>query len=260
MPGAPGTLRAMVVDDEAGAAAALEELLSRHGEIEVVGTAASVSEARRLLRQAEPDVVFHDVEMPRMDGLSLCADISRSTRVVLVTAHEDYAVDAFEAGARDYLLKPVNAERLARCLERLVGDAAAGATAAVAEYDEPSKGPRLAVADGDGTVLVPEGEVLWIEAHKTFSEVHATGGRTTLARRSLAAWEDVLPADRFVRVDRSLIVAMERIERISWRSQGGTRLEFSGEDAVLTLGRAATTRLKQVLGEQAAAPGPPRAR
>ena len=260
MPRASRILRAVIVDDEAGAVAALEELLTRHAEIEVVATAGSVPQARRVLRELEPDVVFLDIEMPHMDGLALCADVGASIPVVLVTAHDDYAVDAFDTGARDYLLKPVTAERLARCIERLVGDTAAGPAVAVPENDLSPKGPRHVVAEGDGTVLVPEGEILWIEAHKSCSRVHATGGRTLLARGSLAAWEDVLPADRFVRVDRSLIVALERIERISWRSQGGTRLQLSGEDAALTLGRAATTRLKQVLGEQAAAPGPPRAR
>src|SRR5581483_9876381 len=115
-------LRALIVDDEAPARSELRYLLAAHPEVEVVGEAAAADEALHLVQEARPDVLFLDVEMPGASGLeaaALVADRHAAPAIVFVTAHERYAVDAFAVEAFDYLVKPVEPERLARVVDRL---------------------------------------------------------------------------------------------------------------------------------------------
>lgn len=253
MPDQPAGLRVLLVDDEAAAIIALTELLAAHPDVEIVATVRSVEKALLAVAQRghELDVVFVDVEMPRHGGFDLLAGLGPSARVVFVTAYDDYAVDAFEAGACDYLLKPVTAERLARCLSRLRGPAERSHT----EGDRDSQAfsssnrPRTLPVAG-GSSLVEDGQILWIEAVGNYSDVHLADGKTLLVRQSMAAWEKMLPSAAFIRVSRSLIVSMNRIQKISWRSQGGTRVEFRGCAEQLTLGRAGTDRLKRVINDR----------
>jgi len=243
-------LRVLLVDDEAAAIVALKDLLAAHPAVTILGSARSVDSALTIVAEhaADLDVVFLDVEMPRRGGFELLASLGPSTRVVFVTAYDDYAIEAFEVGARDYLLKPVTAERLARCLARL-GQPDRGSRepgAPEAEAATPGQ-PRRPMPVAGGTSLVENAQLLWIEAVGSATEVRFATGTTLFVRRSIAAWEEALPADAFHRIGRSTIVHVARIRRIRWRSQGGTVVEFHGSDQQLTLGRAATARLKQAI-------------
>lgn len=251
-------ITALVVDDEALAVARLTGMLESAGDVEVIGTSASVAEAERFLRDRVPDVVFLDMTMPGRQGLDLLPSIDPRTKVVFVTAHEHYAIAAFERGALDYLLKPFGPERLETTLVRLRG--ALGAAADVAHLRaaaEPQVAPpgRLAIGDkvsiprerGRTVDLTPLADVAWIEAVQNYSRVQLVGEEPLLVNRSLAAWEELLPAEQFCRVGRSLIVQLTRLRSTEWQSRDQTLLYFEGLAASLPIGRTAAARLKEAL-------------
>lgn len=245
-------LRVLLVDDESAASAWLSELLSRHRHVTVVGQATTADHAERLIAMLKPDVVFVDVEMPGRDGLALLDRLDGEVVGVVVTAFEDYAVEAFETAAFDYLLKPVTAVRLDRTMIRLARSLGHSRTVTSGagdsrRPDQVEVDEKLAVPTGRATMLIAAEEILWLQSLDNYSRVHRSEAPPLTVRRSLAEWEEILSAKSFFRLDRSLIVSLDRIESIHWRLQGGTQVAFVGRDETLTIGRTATRRLKDRL-------------
>jgi DNA-binding LytR/AlgR family response regulator len=211
-------VRALVVDDEAPARSELRHLLGAHPAVEVVGEATTAAEALELA--AGCDVLFVDVEMPGLSGL----DLARLTRdrpippaVVFVTGHAAYAVDAFAVEAFDYLLKPVEPDRLARVVERLA-----------ARQTSPRRARKIPVVGGGAVELVDEDEIHYIRAEGDYSRVH-TFDRVYLSTASLRELEEVLPADRFLRIHRSFLVNLAKVASV--RRFGADRLRLALDDA-----------------------------
>ena len=219
------TIKALLVDDEPPARGELRYLLSAHPEIEVVGEAATAPEALSLAQALHYDVVFLDVEMPGMSGLEaarLVRDRPGAPVIVFVTAHEQYALDAFSVEAFDYLLKPVEPERLARVVQRLV-DAGHEATPQVEKIS--------VVGAGGQTVLVDYEAVHYIEADGDYSRVH-TYDRGYLCTSSLRELENRLPGSRFARIHRSYLVNLAKVTAV--RRAGEDRLRLALDDAERT--------------------------
>jgi len=196
-------IAALIVDDEAPARDELRYLLAAHPDVEVVGEASGPQAALDQLREAKPDVVFLDVEMPGASGLSLAPLVRERAAppaIVFVTAHAEYAVDAFAVEAFDYLLKPVDPERLARVLERL------------RERSAESVAPveKIAVVGGGGTeVLLDPDQIHYVQADGDYCRIH-TYDRSYLCTSSLGALEERL-GPRFVRVHRSHLVNLAKV-------------------------------------------------
>jgi two-component system LytT family response regulator len=261
-------LTALLVDDEPRSSARLTELLGAcGGEIEVIGVARSVADARLFLSGRRPDVVFLDFSMPGGPGVELLPDVGPETQVVFVTATEVAAVAAFEHGVVDYLLKPISQPRLERAVERLQRACfgreadAQGADVAVAAgaacQDTGSRPSLEAVSLGSKMPLVNVGtqrvemvsvaDISWITAEKNDTHVQAAASQPVTVRRKIGEWEAMLPADTFQRLDRSLIVNLQRLSTTQTRSREQTLLSFEGVDAPLPIGRTAATRLKEAL-------------
>jgi|GEM_PF-2455268 len=151
-------LTALIVDDEAPARALMIRMLLAHPQIEVIGTAASVSEAKSFIQQATPDLVFLDLEMGEQSGFALAAWLSRDTRIVFVTAHPQCALEAFGVGAVDYLVKPVDPLRLAVSIERL--------DQRMSDTLEPTPNQITATNTAGQISLILLADILWIEAQK----------------------------------------------------------------------------------------------
>jgi DNA-binding LytR/AlgR family response regulator len=217
------TLRALIVDDEAPARDELRYLLAEHGDVKVVGEAASAGEALELAESTRYDVVFCDVEMPERSGLDVARVIQAQPSkpvLVFVTAHESYAVDAFAVEAFDYLLKPVDPSRLARLIERL--HAARQAVAATVE--------KIPVVGGSGTTtLVDDTDVVFVRAEGDYSRVH-TFDRSYLCTLSLRALEELLPPSRFTRVHRSTLVNLAKVAGIGRAGPERLRLRMDDRD------------------------------
>ena len=210
-------MRVLIVDDEAPARAKLRRMLAASADVDVVGEAAGGAEAITLATALAPDVLFVDVQMPEVDGFDVAASVpDDGPALVFVTAYDRYALQAFDARATDYLLKPVEPERLARTLERLRRRAGA----APRERGAPPE--CLLIPDRGRTHVVRRAEIDWLEAADNYVTVHA-GNRALLMRRTLAGLLDDLGPD-FVRCHRSAAVPLRRIASVRPRDKGDATL------------------------------------
>lgn len=262
-------ITALLVDDEPRANQRMQKLLAAHPEIVVSGIAGNVAEARAFLETQTPDVLFLDVEMPGGSGLDLLVNVPDATQVVFVTAREKYAVQAFAAAALDYLVKPVDPERLADTVARLqkqtagtraqpTGDREPGTD----DLDADESAAVAAIGLGDvlsvplagktASLAVTVGDICWIESLRNYTRVALKSSADLLLfRRRLIYWDKVLPAGSFARVGRSYIVQIAAIEQIEWSSRTETVVTFGGGVESLALGRLPGSRLREILGGQA---------
>lgn len=251
-------ITALLVDDEPKAIERLSSLLESFPLIEVIGTAHDVGDAERFLAGRSPDVVFLDINMPGRLGFDLVASVPPSARIVFVTAHEDRALDAFRSGAIDYLLKPVDRDRLAITIERLEAQQPGGRPSVVdqsghADEDagdasnDTDESVTFSLAGGRGFETVSYTDIVWVEAVRNYTRVQSRDRRPRIIRRTMQEWESMLPAAAFGRVSRSLIVQLAAIRSMQWQSRDQTLVFFVGAVEPLPIGRAATSRLKDLL-------------
>jgi two-component system, LytTR family, response regulator len=230
-------LDVLIVDDEAPGRQRLRELLARDPSVASVCEAANGEAAVEHIRTRRPHLVFLDVQMPTLDGLQVVASIGagRMPFTVFVTAYDRHAVSAFDANAVDYLLKPFSDERFEVAMAKVrarAGSASPQNLEALLGTRKPLE--RLVVRQGEAARLLPCGDIDWIEAAGVYVNLH-TREREWLHRAPLSQLEAQLDPGRFVRIHRSTIVNLERIERLEGLSHGefevvlktGTRLKLS---------------------------------
>ena len=212
------TIRALLADDEAPARSELRYLLAAHPEVVIVGEASSAAEAVELARDNEVDVVFLDVEMPGATGLDAAPHV-RERRdppaVVFVTAHAEYAVGAFAVEAFDYLLKPVDPDRLARVVERLQ------------ERTRENAAPvaKVPVVAGGGSELLDYDQIHYVQADGDYSRVH-TYDRSYLATMPLGELAERL-GPRFARIHRSYLVNLAKVAGVRRSSPDRIRVQLA---------------------------------
>lgn len=249
-------LKVLVVDDEPLAREGLKLLLGRQPQVNSVLEARNGREAVGLIREQKPDLVLLDVQMPRTDGFAVVHTIGaeRMPPVIFVTAHDQYAIRAFEIAALDYLLKPVTGERFGvafkRALHRLRGVSHEDATRQVlAMLDAVAKPPRqlerFAVRSGERTIFVSVDEVDWIEAFQNYVRLHA-GSTTHMLHVPMNTIETVLDAERFLRIHRSHIVNLRRIAQLWSIAHGQYVIELKSGQR-LQSGRTYGERIRSAL-------------
>lgn len=222
-------IRTLVVDDEPLARSNLTVLLGPDPEIEIVGECCSGIAALSEIRSKKPDLVFLDVQMPECDGFDVLEMLGPDlpSALIFVTAYDQYALRAFEAGALDYLLKPFDNARFHRALER-------AKTRIRHPADRSRKLERLAIKSTGQVSFVKTSEIDWIEAEDYYACLHI-GTRTHLLRRSLSDLEAELDENLFCRIHRSTIVNLDRVRGLKLNEEGeyevlldhGTRLRLS---------------------------------
>ena len=233
-------IMALIVDDEAPARSELRYLLAAHPEVEIAGEAASAAEALTLARDTAFDVVFLDVEMPGLSGVDAAA-LVRERRdppaVVFVTAHDRYAVDAFAVEAFDYLVKPVDPERLARAVERLRERTSENALPVV----------KIPVVSAGGTELLDFDQVHFVQADGDYSRVH-TYDRSYLCTASLGELEERL-GPRFARIHRSHLVNLGKVAGVRRAAPDRFRLQLAdAAKTELDVARRQSRLLRERLG------------
>ncbi len=251
-------LRAVLVDDEELARRYLRELLDPHDTIEIVGECANGFEAVKAVRELEPDLLFLDIQMPKLDGFEVLELLDQRPAVIFVTAYDEYALQAFEVHALDYLLKPFAAERLAECLRRvgaLVGRSSterqqppAHALSAAAR-PPASFSDRIVVKDGTQVTVLPVDQLDYAEADGDYVCLHSSD-RSWLKHQTLSSLADSLDGARFVRIHRSTLVNLERVERIEPYSKD-SRLAVLNGGIELPISKSGYKRLKVLLDDDA---------
>lgn len=241
-----GFLRVLAVDDEPPALDELTYLLRTDARVSVVHAATDVAEAFRLLRDNDVDAVFLDIRMPGLDGMELARVLSRFARppaVVFVTAYDDRAAEAFDLGVVDYVRKPVQADRIAESLRRILASRLVASHPAVAAQQERQDEPTIPVELAGTTRMLPRSAVHWVEAQGDYARLHTVDG-SHLVRVSLASLADRWAEAGFVRIHRSYLVQLRRIAEL--RLTGGGYVVVVGSHE-LPVSRRHTRELKDRL-------------
>ena len=234
-------IRVFVVDDEPLARSNLTVLLRRDPEIEIVGECASGMDALTAIPEKQPDLLFLDVQMPECDGFDVLERLAPNLppAIVFVTAYDQYALRAFEAGALDYLLKPFDNARFYRALERTKEKLKEG-------RNLPRHSDRLVIKGGGQISFVKMSDIDWIEAADYYACLHV-GTKTHLLRRSMAELERELDPNVFCRIHRSSIVNLDRVEGLKLNQDGDYEVLLANRVS-LRLSRGYKKQLQSRLG------------
>lgn len=232
-------LRALIADDEPLARRALRRLMAARDDVEIVGEAESVAQTLELIAATRPDLLFLDIKLNGGDGFDLLAGVEAPPKVVFVTAHAEYAVDAFAVEAVDYLLKPVSPERLSAALERVHRLRAA---------ERKDTSARIELRSASRVVFSEVSDIVAVRAEGDFSHVLLSERPAVMVLRSLGQFETLLPSPPFFRLGRSIIVNRDRVQSVAARSRDEVRLTLQGLADPLVIGRAAAARLREAMG------------
>jgi two-component system LytT family response regulator len=256
------TLRVVIVDDEELARRGVRSRLERSDDVRVVAECGTGKEAIGAIRRTTPDLVFLDVQMPGMNGFEVIAAVGLEPlpQVIFVTAHDKYAIRAFEVHALDYLLKPIDDERfdaalahargaLARERQSDLAQRVASLLRGVGDASEGARGKgyaeRFVVRSGGRVIFVPALDIDWVEAAGDYVRLHA-GKKSWLLRETMASIESRLDAGSFARIHRSAIVNVERIAEM--RSyDNGEYLVLLRDGTQLKLSRSHRAALQQLV-------------
>jgi len=245
-------IRTIVVDDEELARRVLRELLSGHEEVEVVAECRNGLEAVKAVAELKPDLLFLDVQMPKLTGFDVLELVGTEVPVIFVTAYDEYAMKAFEVHAVDYLLKPVGKERLGAALQRVIrrrnekAPAPTELTAAARPAGQFAE--RLVVKDGTRVTIIPIAKLDYAEAQDDYVAL-ATEGQKHLKQQTIASLEAALDPKLFVRIHRSYVVNIERVSRIEPYGKD-SRIAVLSNGAKLPVSRAGYSRLQALLDER----------
>jgi two-component system, LytTR family, response regulator len=267
----PGNLRAVIVDDEELSRQLLREYLWEAGGVEVVAECGDGFEAVKCIGELKPDLVFLDVQMPKLDGFEVLELIESSAgssipagpsmpaapAVIFVTAYDQYAMRAFEANAVDYLLKPFRLDRFKKALDRArarLHDPQPSPAVTPTELAAAARPPgqaveRIVVRDGSKVHIIPIAKLDYVEAQDDYAALHSEQ-KSYLKQQTIASLETQLDPQRFVRIHRSYIVNLERIARIEPYAKD-SRVAVLRDGTQLPVSRSGYAKLKALLGENA---------
>jgi len=239
----------MIVDDERLARQVMRKLLASHPDFQIVGEAANLIEAVEAVRRHKPAVLFLDIQMPGGGGFKLLDALAPDPPfVVFVTAYSRHALRAFEVNALDYLLKPVEPERLAEAVQRLrqrmkvtpMPDLKSASLPPLLNED------RVLLPLGNSGCFVLVRDILFVTAQGKRTVVQLRDGRKVIVRQTMASWIERLPAGLFAALDRGCIVQWGNINRADF-SNLGVKLTFEAPGVELTLGHVAAKRLRPLI-------------
>jgi two-component system LytT family response regulator len=244
------TIRTIVVDDEELARSIIREYLGDHPEVVIDAECSNGFEAVKAITELKPDLVFLDVQMPKLNGFEVLELIESDLTVIFVTAYEQYAVKAFEVHAIDYLLKPFSRERFDEALERAkekldreIFIPQQEVIQAARPKGEPVE--RVLVRDGSRVFVIPAGKIDYIEAQDDYVAIKSEG-KSHLKKQRLADLESLLDPKRFVRIHRSYILNVDRLARLELYAKD-SRMAILKDGTQLQVSRTGYEKLKGLL-------------
>jgi two-component system LytT family response regulator len=244
-------LRALIVDDEELARKLLREYAENAGGVEILAECGNGFDAVKAITELKPDLVFLDVQMPKLDGFEVLELVDPLPAVIFVTAHDQYAMSAFDASAVDYLLKPVQFERFVKALDRArqrLGKTMPSPVLLTAAARPPGQWlERIVVKTGSKIQIIPVGKLYYVQAQDDYIALSCED-KNYLKQQTISDIENQLDPARFARIHRSYIVNLERIVRIEPFTKD-SRVVILRDGTKVPVSRSGLARLKKVLGE-----------
>jgi two-component system LytT family response regulator len=244
------SITAVLVDDETLAREVLREHLATHPEIRVVSECANGFEAVKAITELKPDLVFLDIQMPKLNGFEVLELVDHTPTVIFVTAYDQYALKAFEVHAVDYLLKPFDRTRFEEALTQAKKNLRRDAPAAIQKVLESTRTneqplERILIREGSKVHVIPVEKVDYVEAQDDYVSVHVDG-KNHLKQHRLSDLEESLDPSRFVRIHRKYILNVDRLARIELYAKD-SRVAILKDGTKLQVSRAGYDKLKRLL-------------
>ena len=242
-------MRVAIVDDELLARGVLREYLARHDDIEVVAECANGFEAVKAIAELEPELVFLDIQMPRLDGFEVAELIGAKTRLIFVTAYDQYALKAFECHALDYLLKPFSEQRFEQALAHARAHRSAPEAVQAAAREAATRAApldRVLIRDGAKVHVIASARIDYIEAQDDYISIRSEG-KSYLKSQRLSELETQLDPARFLRVHRSYLLNIDSIRRIEAATKD-SHVAILRDDTRIPVSKAGYQKLKLLVG------------
>lgn len=244
-------IKAVLIDDEPLARSIVAEYLQSYTQITIAQECNDGFEGVKAITQHKPDLIFLDVQMPKINGFEMLELIEQPPSVIFTTAFDEYAMKAFEAHAIDYLLKPFSKERFDKALQkwlsqRTQSEPSQKALLNAEEIRQPEEKNRIVVREAGNIRIIPINEVQFIEAYDDYVKIH-TAKEMFLKKKTMSFYEQNLDASQFVRVHRSYILQLSHLTRIE-PLEKDTHIALLKSGAKIPLSRAGYTKVKEVLG------------
>ena len=244
-------MKCIIIDDEPLARMVIKEYLSSYTDIEVLQECNDGFEGVKAIQLHQPDLIFLDIQMPKITGFEMLELIDNPPQVIFTTAFEEYAIKAFEAEAVDYLLKPFSKERFDKAIQKIVlGKKETVSPQTLEILDVATKSPtqsnRIVVKDGGKIKIIPVAQIQYLEAADDYVKIHTTDG-IFLKKKTMQYFEDSLQQQHFIRIHRSYIVNAQLITRID-PYEKDSHIALLSTGVKLLISKAGYMKLKEVLG------------
>jgi two-component system LytT family response regulator len=244
-------MKVIIIDDEPLARSIVKEFLQKHPELQLVAECGDGFEGVKAIQQHQPDLIFLDIQMPKINGFEMLEMLEHTPAVIFTTAFDEYAIKAFEAHAIDYLLKPFNQERFDKALvkwkeQKPVSNERATQDLLETASQSPAQSQRIVIKDGSKIKIIPVHDVQYLEAADDYVKIHTKDGYF-LKNKTMNHFEQVLDGQQFVRSHRSYIVNVQQITRIDpYEKDSHVAILRSGMKVPVS--RSGYGKLKEVLG------------
>lgn len=245
-------IKTILIDDEPLARSIVKEYLENYKDVLVLQECSNGFEGIKAIMEHQPDLIFLDIQMPKINGFEMLELIEQAPSVIFTTAFDEYAIKAFEAHAVDYLLKPFSKERFDKAMQKWMEqrkqpEAILGTESFLEErIKKQEEHTRIVVKENNNIRIIPIQEIQYIEAYDDYVKIHV-GDNYFLKKKTMQYYEDVLNASQFVRVHRSFIVQLNQITRIE-AMEKDTHIAFLKNGTRIPLSKTGYPKLKVVLG------------
>lgn len=240
-------MKVLLIDDEPLARSILKNYCDKIPSIEILGECENGFDAVKMIDEAKPDLIFLDVQMPKLNGFEVLELTKHEPKVIFTTAFDEYAVKAFDSNALDYLLKPFLFERFEKAVEKCVGSNQRDEKKISGQsYAHPDEAQRIVIKDGENINIIPLQELIYIEAYDDYVKLYTDDGRF-VKKQTMMHYENTLPSNLFARIHRSSIIAIDRIQKIENAEKGRYQVLLTN-GVRLPISRNALPELKSRLG------------
>lgn len=241
-------IKTILIDDEPLARTITREYLAAYPQIEIVQECNDGFEGVKAITQHRPDLIFLDIQMPKINGFEMLELLDPCPAVIFTTAFDEYAIKAFESHAIDYLLKPFSKERFDKAMQKWLGqkESAAPQKIVTEQIRQPEERSRIVIREGGNIRIIPVGEIHYLEAYDDYVKIF-TQKEMFLKKKTMAFYEGSLDASEFVRVHRSYIIRLSQLTRIE-PLEKDTHVALLKSGVRIPLSKSGYAKLKAVLG------------